>query len=135
MSLIRSGLSTPSQRNEEAVSGRRIPTLVQPLPFTGAVDVVVVVVLLLPHATSKSINKPTPKTVLNDLRFRSNSFIMNLSFHSVLTQARNLQLRSIRFTRTELQYISYEKCTFAKKICCSSFPSFIAIFRKVWPTF
>src|SRR5256886_16358591 len=118
-------LTLLAQRSEEALSGRRMPTLVQPLPFVGAY--VVVFVPLLPHATSKSINKPTPKTVLNDLCFRSNSFIMNLSFHSVLTQARNLQLRSIRFTRTELQYISYEKCTFAKKIYCSSFLALMAI--------
>src|SRR5450755_4028404 len=85
MSLIRSGLSTPSQRNEEAVSGRRIPTLLQFLPLTGADDVVVVVVVvpLLPHAASKSINNPIPNTVLNDLRGRLTNFIVNLSFHFV----------------------------------------------------
>src|SRR5947209_7091637 len=103
MSLIKSGLSTPSQRNEEAVSGRRIPTFVQPLPLTGLVEVVVVVVVvpLLPQATNKSISNPIPNTVLNDLRFRSNSLIVNLSFHSVLNQARNVQLRSIHFMRTK----------------------------------
>src|SRR5450759_844029 len=128
MSLIRSGLSTPSQRNEEAVSGRRIPTLVQPLPLTGLVVVVVVVVPLLPQATSKSISNPIPNIVLNDLRFRSNSLIVNLSFHSVLSQARNVQLRSIHFMRTKLQYIPILKNALALKSWYSSFLVYIAIY-------
>src|SRR5947209_10447669 len=88
MPCINSGLSLLSQRAEVAVSGRSTPTFLQPLPLLPPVVELLLPLLLpllaLPQAEASKASNTMLARMANVLRFRSNSFIVNLSFRSVL---------------------------------------------------
>src|SRR6266700_1784535 len=81
ISLVNRGLSLLSQRADDAVSGNRTPTFVQPLPFVAAAVLPpplpllpVLGAALLPQAASSIVIRRIPQAIYNGL-LELNNFI------------------------------------------------------------
>src|SRR5437660_4722057 len=117
MPCISRGLSLLSQRAEVAVSGSSTPTFLQPLPLLPLLVGVLLLlpVLALPQAEASKASNTMLARMANVLRFRSNSFIINMSFRSVLIYSQKfttqkytlLENRTIQKIPTLRMYLIY----------------------------